>query len=70
VTIGPNTVVGAGAIITTDIPADSVAYGVNRYKPRDPNYDLLFNDKMIDPEEIIAINRRRIEQFRHRSSLL
>ena len=64
--IGKNTVIGAGAIITQDIPADSVAYGVNRYKPKDPNYDLLFNDRMIDPDEIITVNQRRIEYFLQR----
>jgi serine O-acetyltransferase len=39
--IGENSVVAAGAIITKDIPANSVAYGVNQFRPKDANYDLL-----------------------------
>lgn len=54
VIIGDGTVVGAGAIITKDIPRNSVAYGVNKYKPKDPDYDLVFNKNMIEPEAIIA----------------
>jgi serine O-acetyltransferase len=42
VIIGENTVVAAGAIITKDIPADSIAFGVNKFRPKDANYDLLF----------------------------
>ncbi|MDR1568466.1 MAG: serine acetyltransferase [Streptococcaceae bacterium] len=69
VIIGENTVIGAGAIVTKDIPANSVAFGVNSYKPKDPNYDLLFNDKMLNPKEIIAINNQRIEQFKRDKSV-
>lgn len=36
VIIGENSVIGAGAIITKDIPANSVAFGVNQYKPKIP----------------------------------
>ena len=58
--IGENTVVAAGAIITKDIPANSVAYGVNRFKPKDASYDLVFNPNMISVEKIIAANNRLI----------
>ena len=34
VMIGAHTVIGAGAIITKNVPANSVAYGVNQIKPR------------------------------------
>jgi serine O-acetyltransferase len=61
--IGANTVVGAGAIITKDIPANSVAYGTNQYKPKDPNYDLVFNPNMISGEEIAKVNKRRAAEF-------
>jgi serine O-acetyltransferase len=63
VVIGRNSVVGAGAIVTQDIPPDSIAYGFNTYKPKDPNYDYLFNDRMIEPDEIVKVNQRRIVEF-------
>ncbi len=69
VIIGANTVVGAGAIITKDIPANSIAYGVNQYRPKDPNYDLVFNPNMISGEEILKIDKQRIEKFNKRNLL-
>lgn len=63
VIIGKNTVVGAGAIITKNIPENSIAYGVNQYKPRDPNYDLVFNRNMISGEEIMKIDEERKNRF-------
>lgn len=32
IVIGENTIIGVGAIITRNIPANSIAYGVNQYK--------------------------------------
>ncbi|SET52784.1 serine O-acetyltransferase [Enterococcus malodoratus] len=61
--IGENSVIGAGAIITKDIPANSVAFGVNQYKTKDPNYDLVFNPNMIAGEEIMAIDAKRVAEF-------
>ena len=61
--IGENSVVAAGAIITKDIPKNSIAYGINKYKPKDPNYDLVFNENMINPEKIIEANNKLIEKF-------
>jgi serine O-acetyltransferase len=63
VIIGENSVVAAGSIITKDIPANSVAYGVNQYKPKDENYDLIFNANMIRPEKIIEANKKLIGKF-------
>lgn len=63
VIIGKNTVVGAGAIITKNIPENSIAYGVNQYKPKDPNYDLVFNRNMISGEEIMKIDEERKNRF-------
>ena len=63
ITIGENSVVGAGAIITKDIPSNSVAYGVNKFKPKDIDYDLVFNQNMIDPERIIEANKNLIALF-------
>ena len=63
VVIGKNTVVGAGAIITVDIPENSVAYGVNQYKPKNPDYDLVYNANMISGEEIMKIDEARLAAF-------
>ena len=61
--IGENSVVAAGAIITKDIPANSVAYGVNKFKPKDTDYDLVFNLNMINFEKIIEANHKLIAKF-------
>ena len=63
VVIGKNTVIGAGAIITKDIPANSIAYGINQYKPKNPDYDLVFNANMISGEEIMKIDEARVVEF-------
>jgi len=61
--IGENSVVAAGAIITKDVPANSIAYGVNQCRPKDSNYDLIFNQNMINFEKIIEANKKLIAQF-------
>ena len=66
VIIGENTVVAAGAIITKDIPANSVAFGVNQFKQKDNNYDLLFNSNMIDSVKLINENKKLIKTFNER----
>jgi serine O-acetyltransferase len=38
-------------------------YGVNQFKPKDINYDLIFNSNMIDFEKIIKANNKLIEEF-------
>jgi Serine acetyltransferase len=63
VIIGENTVIGAGAIITKSIPANSIAYGVNQYKPKNPDYDLVFNPNMISGEEITKVNEKLVAEF-------
>ncbi|EQC80036.1 serine O-acetyltransferase [Enterococcus sp. HSIEG1] len=55
--------IGAGAIITKDIPANSVAFGVNQYKPKNPDFDLIINDQNIPGEEIMRINAERVAAF-------
>ncbi|MBS1950037.1 MAG: Serine acetyltransferase [Cytophagales bacterium] len=62
--IGENSVVAAGSIITKDIPADSIAYGVNKFKPKDKDYDLVFNVNMIDSEKIIKTNNELINAYK------
>jgi serine O-acetyltransferase len=37
-----NKLLSAGAIITNNIPENSIAYGVNKFKNRDTNYDFLY----------------------------
>jgi serine O-acetyltransferase len=61
--IGENSVVAAGAIITKDIPADSIAYGVNQFRPKDASYDLIYNSNMIHFEKIIEANNKLIAKF-------
>ncbi len=63
VIIGDGTVIGAGAIITKNIPENSVAYGVNQYKPKDPDYDLVFYKNMIEPEKIVAACNALIAKY-------
>lgn len=61
--IGENSVIGAGALITKNIPPNSVAFGVNNYKPKEENYDYIFNNNMIKPEKIIDANRKLVSEY-------
>ena len=63
VVIGDNSVIGAGAIITKDIPPNSIAYGVNQYKSKDEDYDLIYNQNMISPERISKANKQLIAKY-------
>jgi len=63
VIIGENTVIGAGSIITKSVPANSIAYGVNQYKPKNPDYDYGFNQNMIPGEEIMKVDEKRVAEF-------
>lgn len=67
--IGENSVVAAGAIVTKDMPANNVAYGVNQFKPKEENYDLIFHSNMISPDKIIEANNKLIAQFTDNQSL-
>jgi serine O-acetyltransferase len=60
--IGENSVIAAGAIITKDIPANSIAYGVNKFKPKDANYDFIFNENMVNVEKTMEVNKNLIEK--------
>jgi serine O-acetyltransferase len=68
--IGENSFIAAGAVITKDIPANSIAYGVNQFKPRDVNYDFVFSfhSKMINFEKIIEANNKLIAEFNEKSN--
>ena len=65
--IGENSVIAAGAMIAKDIPANSMAYGVNQFRPRDDNYDLIFNSNNVDFEKIIEANNRLIARFNEKN---
>ncbi|MDR1338879.1 MAG: hypothetical protein LBK58_02310 [Prevotellaceae bacterium] len=66
VIIGENSVVAAGAIITKDIPANSIAYGVNQFRTKDTGYDLLYNPNMINFDRLIEANNKLIAEFNGR----
>lgn len=68
IVIGENSVVAAGAIITKGIPPNSIAYGVNQFRPKDSNYDLVFNSNMIHFEKIIEANNQLIAKFNKNKS--
>ncbi|WP_244165437.1 serine O-acetyltransferase [Flavobacterium phragmitis] len=68
IVIGENSVIGAGSIITKNIPANSIAYGVNKFKPKDKNYDFIFNANMIDPQKIIEVNKKLVSEFNARNN--
>ncbi|GHT27303.1 serine acetyltransferase [Planctomycetales bacterium] len=61
--IGENSVIGAGAIVTKDMPDNSIIYGVNQFKHKDPNYDLVFHTNMIDSRKIVETNKKLIEKY-------
>lgn len=63
VIVGENSVVAAGAIVTKDVPPNSIVFGANRIREKDPDYDLIFNPDMIAVEEIIRINEERIRRY-------
>ncbi len=63
ITIGDNSVIAAGSIVTKNIPSNSMAYGVNKFKPKDDNYDLIFNSNMIHFEKIIKANKKLISNY-------
>jgi len=63
VIVGENSVIAAGAIVTKDIPANSIVYGVNRFKSKDTNYDIAYNSNMIDFDEHIKANKELIKKF-------
>jgi len=66
--IGEGSVIAAGAIVTKDIPANSIVYGVNQFRAKDVNYDLIFNKNMINPEKIFAACNRLVEKFEKETS--
>ncbi len=70
IAIGENSVIGAGSIITKDIPPNSVAFGVNKFKPKDENYDLIFNSNMIHFQKMIEANKNLITAFNKQNGVI
>ncbi len=60
--IGDGSVIAAGVIVTEDMPPESLIYGVNRHRPKDPDYDLIFSKNLPDPSKITEANRRLISK--------
>jgi len=63
ITIGENSIIASGAIITKNIPANCIAYGVNEYRAKDENYDFVFNRNILDFHKIIEVNKHLISNF-------
>jgi serine O-acetyltransferase len=61
--IGENSVIAAGAIVTKDMPENSIIYGVNQFKPKDTNYDFLYNSNMANFEKLIEANKKLIVKY-------
>ncbi|MBJ2124174.1 serine acetyltransferase [Flavobacterium sp. IB48] len=70
IVIGENSVIGAGSIITKDIPPNSIAFGVNKFKPKDENYDLIFNSNMIHFQKMIEVNKNLITAFNKQNGII
>jgi serine O-acetyltransferase len=66
--IGENSFVAAGAIITKDIPANSIAYGVNKFKAKDANCDFAYNQNMVNSKKLIEANKKLIEKFKEKNT--
>lgn len=66
VIIGDNSVIGAGSIITRDVPSDSIAYGVNQIKARDHQFDLVFHNPMPQNEQLIQASQEVIDRYEHK----
>lgn len=63
VIVGDRSIVAAGAIITRDVPPDTLAYGVNKHRAKEPEVDLLFHRPMVDRDSLIAANAELINKY-------
>lgn len=62
VTIGDNVVIGAGSVVTRDIPANSIAVGnpcrvIREISARD--YEYYWRDRKIEPEELKILGQKQ-----------
>jgi len=70
ITIGQNSFVAAGSIITKSIPENSIAYGINKFKEKENNFDYVYNKQMIDINIIIKNNKERIDIYKRENGEL
>ncbi|WP_047999309.1 serine acetyltransferase [Lactiplantibacillus herbarum] len=61
--IGDNSIVGAGTIVTKDVPANSVVYGVNQVKPRPTDYDLIYHRPFPNRSSIVEACEENIRRY-------
>ena len=72
VTIGENSVIGAGAVVATDIPANCIAAGnpAKVIKPLDPSREIVTRAKMFEDIEGMNIELDKINRYvLHHNSL-
>ncbi|GAX01516.1 serine acetyltransferase [Secundilactobacillus silagei] len=61
--IGDDSVIGAGAIVTKDVPANSLVTGVNQIREKPADYDLVFHLPMPSSDVIIAACQELIQKY-------
>lgn len=73
VTIGENSVIGAGAVVTTDIPPNVIAAGnpARVVKPLDPTREIVARDAMFEDPAELAMAIDRIDRYTlHHNSIV
>ena len=65
VTIGENSVIGAGSVVTGDIPANSIAAGnpAKVVKPLDPDRELITRQTLFDDPEALADEMDKVDRW-------
>lgn len=61
--IGDNSIIGMGAIITKDVPENSIAFGVNQIKPANPGMAPIYYSDMPTREDQIAAAQDLITRY-------
>jgi serine O-acetyltransferase len=61
--IGCGSVIGASAIVTKDVPPNTIVTGVNHQKPKDPNYDIQFHLPMPEPAQFSKANKLNAKRY-------
>ncbi|WDF83218.1 serine acetyltransferase [Lacticaseibacillus pabuli] len=61
--VGDGALIAAGAIITRDVPAHMLAYGVNQIRPLPDDYDLVYHMPMPSHAEIESASKALIKRY-------